>query len=112
MAVHLAASRPVTGLVLLTPFDSLATVAARHYPFFPVRMLLLDRFDSRSRAPQVAAPTLILAAEHDEIVPRASTESLHAAFRPGLAKFVVVPGTGHNTVPMDPQSAALLRDMR
>lgn len=108
VAVHLAASRPVTGLALLTPFDSLTTVAARHYPFFPVRLLLRDRFDSRSRAPQVTAPTLILAADRDEIVPRASTESLHAAFRPGLAKLVVVPGTGHDTVPLSAENVGKL----
>jgi pimeloyl-ACP methyl ester carboxylesterase len=108
VAVHLAASRPVTGLVLLTPFDSLETVATRHYPFFPVRLLLRDRFDSRSRAPQVPAPTLILAAEHDEIVPRASTENLLAAFRPGLAKLVAVPGTGHNTVPLSAEDVGKL----
>ena len=112
VAVHLAGSRPVTGLVLITPFDSLAAVAARHYPFFPVRLLLRDRFDSRPRAAQVAAPTLILAAEHDEIVPRGSTENLHAAFRPGLSRLVVVPETGHNTVPMLPEFAGLLREMR
>ncbi len=112
VAVHLAGSRPVTGLVLITPFDSLTAVAARHYPFFPVRLLLRDRFDSRSRAAQVVAPTLILAAEHDEIVPRGSTENLHAAFRPGLSRLVVVPETGHNTVPMLPEFAELLRAMR
>lgn len=108
VAVHLAASRPVKGLVLIAPFDSLATVAARHYPVFPVRLLLRDRFDSRSRAPQVAAPTLILAAERDEVVPRGSTENLHAAFRSGVAKLVVVPGAGHNTVSLTAEHVGAL----
>lgn len=108
VAVYLAASRPVKGLVLVTPFDSLTAVAARHYPFFPVRLLLRDRFDSRSRAPRVAAPTLILAAERDEVVPRGSTDNLHAAFRPGVAKLVVVPGAGHNTVSLTAEHVGAL----
>lgn len=109
MAVHVAGRRTVSGLMLVTPFDSLETVAARHYPFFPVRLLLRDRFDSRSRAAGVAAPTLILAAERDEIVPPESARRLRDAFRPGLARMVVVPGAGHNTVPVTAEHAELLR---
>lgn len=98
VAMHVASRRPVARLVLVTPFDSLANVAARHYPFFPVRLLLRDRYDSAKLAPLVAAPTLVVAAEHDEIVPTTSAEALHAAFRPGVATLVVVRGAGHNTV--------------
>jgi hypothetical protein len=98
VAMHVASRRPVAQLVLVTPFDSLENVAARHYPVFPVRLLLRDRYDSVKLAPLVAAPTLIVAAEHDEIVPRSSAGALHAAFRPGIATLVVVPGASHNTV--------------
>ena len=96
--MHVASRRSVARLVLVTPFDSLENVAARHYPFFPVRLLLRDRYDSVKLAPLVAAPTLIVAAERDEIVPSSSAKSLHAAFRQGVAILVMVPGTSHNTV--------------
>lgn len=98
VAMHVASRRSVARLVLVTPFDSLENVAARHYPFFPVRLLLRDRYDSVKLAPLVAAPTLIVAAERDEIVPSSSAKSLHAAFRPGVATLVMVPGASHNTV--------------
>jgi pimeloyl-ACP methyl ester carboxylesterase len=109
VATYLASLRPVARLVLVTPFDSLAGVAARHYPFFPVRWLLLDKFESSQYAPQVAAPTLIVAAEHDEIIPRASTDALFKRFPGGVASFAVVPGTGHNTISESPEYLPLLK---
>ena len=36
VAVALAASRPLAGVVLVTPFDSAVAVAERYYPFLPV----------------------------------------------------------------------------
>ena len=109
MATWVAGRRPVSGLVLVTPFDSLATVAARHYPFFPVRLLLRDRYETASWAPLVEAPTLILAAGDDEIVPLPSAERLHAAFRPGLSTLRVISDAGHNTISFIPEYARALR---
>jgi pimeloyl-ACP methyl ester carboxylesterase len=97
VAVYLASQRPVERLVLVTPFDSLQEIAAALFPFFPVRWLLLDRFESWKYAPQVSAPTLIIAAGHDEVVPRASTELLRSRFKPGLATFEIVPNTISNS---------------
>jgi pimeloyl-ACP methyl ester carboxylesterase len=76
IAVYVASLRQVTRLVLVTPFDSLQELAAHQYPYVPVRWLLLDKYESWRFAPHVTAPTLIIAAERDEIVPRASNELL------------------------------------
>jgi hypothetical protein len=109
IAVPLATQRPVSRLVLVTPFDSLATLAAPLYPWLPIRWLLLDRYDSARVASLVKAPTLVLAAEHDEIVPRASTVRLVERFAPGVATMVVVPGTGHNSISASPDFDHALR---
>ena len=102
VATYLAAHRSVSRLVLVTPFDSLATVAAGHYPFFPVRLLLRDRFDSAFWAARVEAPTLLLAAGRDRIVSPESSERLLAAFRPGVASLKVVAEAGHNDISLFP----------
>jgi pimeloyl-ACP methyl ester carboxylesterase len=49
VASFLASNFPteVAGLLLVTPFSSLADVGAHHYPFLPVRTLLNERYDSR-----------------------------------------------------------------
>lgn len=98
VAVYVASQRPVERLVLVTPYGSLAAVAAEHYPFMPVNWLLRDKFESGSYAPRVSAPTTIVAAENDEVIPKATTEALRSRFREGLASYYVVPGVGHNTI--------------
>ena len=109
VAVHLASVRPVARLVLITPYDSLQELAARQFPFFPVRWLLQDKFESWRYAARVASPTRVIAAEHDEIIPRASTEALYARFREGVASLEVVVGTNHNTISESSEYIPLLR---
>jgi len=108
VAVHLASVRPVARLVLVTPYDSLEDIAAGRFPMFPVRWMLRDKFRSRTYAAQVTAPTLLIGAEHDEVVPLRSAELLATRFRPGVASLVVLPGTGHNTVSEHPRYLGLL----
>ena len=109
VAIRLATQRPVARLVLVTPYDSLQDLAAAQFPFFPVRWLLTDKFESGRYAPLVTAPTTIVAAEHDEVIPRWSTDRLHARFTSGVAKFIVLPGTGHNTISGNPLYWDVLR---
>lgn len=110
VAVYLASQRPVAGLVLITPFDSILEIARHQYPFLPVDRLLLDRYETVRYAPRVTAPTRIIAAEHDEIVPRRSTEALWRSFPAGLAELRVVGGAGHNSVSRSPDFIGSLSD--
>lgn len=109
IAVYLASLRPVTRLVLVTPFDSLEGLAALHFPYVPVRWLMLDKFESWRFAPRVTAPTLIIAAERDEVVPRASTELLQSRFKSGLTTFRIVTGAGHNNISNSAEYLPLLQ---
>lgn len=98
VATWLASQRPVAQLVLVTPYDSLQEIAAARFAVFPVRWLLKDRFESGRHVAQVRAPALLMAAEHDEVIPRASTEQLFARFAKGQAELHVLPRTSHNTI--------------
>lgn len=98
VAVQVGSQRPVSRLVLITPYDSLAGLAAQQFPYFPVGWLLREKYASTEYAPRVKAPTLLLAAEHDEIIPAKSTEQLLAHFPPGVASLRVIGGTGHNSI--------------
>lgn len=109
IAVRLATQRPVSRLILVAPFDSLVELAAPLFPWLPVRWLMLDRYDSARLAPSVKVPTLILAAERDEVVPRASTLRLYERFAPGIATWKVMAGTGHNTISDSPAYTDALR---
>jgi uncharacterized protein len=95
VAVGLALQRPPAGLVLRSPFTSLPDVGAVHYPWLPVRRLLLDRYPSIERIASVSAPVLVIAGDRDDIVPMALSRRLYdAAAEP--KRFVLVPGAGHN----------------
>ena len=98
VAVQVASQRPVARVVLITPYDGLKDIAAREYPFLPVGLLLKDKFESWRYAPRITAPTLILAAGNDEVVPRSSTERLNTRFKSGVARYVVIPNVGHNSI--------------
>src|SRR5438067_6964442 len=62
VAVRLATERRLFGLILVAPFDSMAEIGKRHYPFLPVGLLLKHRFDSLSLASKIEAPLLCIVA--------------------------------------------------
>ena len=103
VAVQLAAARPVERLVLVTAYDSLVNVAREYFRWLPVGLLMRDRYESARRASQVSAPVLVVIAGEDEIIPRERSDALAAAFAPGQARVVVVPGVGHNTLDLSPE---------
>ncbi|SAK78211.1 Alpha/beta hydrolase family protein [Caballeronia catudaia] len=59
----------VAGVVLITPWDSLAEVAAEKYPFLPVRWLLHDPFDSVAALSHFDGPLVIVGAQQDTLIP-------------------------------------------
>lgn len=100
VAVHLATVRDIDRLVLVTPYDSIASVAAGAMPFFPVKWLLKDRYDAARLAARLTSPSLVLMAERDQVIPRRHSEKLVEAFDPQVVTAVVVPGADHNTIGM------------
>ena len=109
LAVRLASERPVERVILVTPFESLSGLGAALFPHLPVRWLLVDKYESGRHAPRVTAPTLIIAAANDEVIPRWSTEQLLARFSNGVATLKVVAGASHNTISEDPAYWRALR---
>jgi pimeloyl-ACP methyl ester carboxylesterase len=103
LAIQLAAEKPVSRLVLVTPFRSILEIAKRVVPFLPVSLLLRDPYKSWRYAPRVTCPTTIIAASHDEVVPAADTRRLFEEFQPGIAKFIMIEGTDHNSVSLAPE---------
>src|SRR5258708_32908411 len=97
VAVHLAAHRLLRGVILVSPPDSIAEVAKRHYPFLPVSLMLRHRFDSLSRAPQIEAPLLCLVAAEDRVIPAAHSRALFAAWR-GPKTWREIPRADHDSI--------------
>lgn len=109
IAVHIASERPVERLILVTPYDSILNIAASQFPYLPIRWLLLDKFESWRYATKVIAPTRLIVAQNDEVIPRASTESLYRYFAQSLATLTVIRGVGHNSISESPEYIPTLR---
>ena len=109
VAVPLAAARPVRGVLLVSPFDSLKNVGRRHYPFVPVSLMLRHPFDSLAHAPDIDAPLLALAGERDRIVPSPHSRRLHDAWG-GPKRWVLLPGADHNGIHLHPGYWPAIRD--
>jgi fermentation-respiration switch protein FrsA (DUF1100 family) len=76
VASELAARRLGSRLILISPFTSMAEVAATHFPWLPVRLLLRDRFDTASKAARITVPVLLVHGSEDEVVPEWMSEDL------------------------------------
>ena len=95
VGVHLAAMRPVAGVILVSPFDSLAAVGRQHYPWLPVSLLLRHRFDAASLAARIRVPLLAIVGDADSIVAPARSRVLFDAWA-GPKSWQVIAGANHN----------------
>ena len=95
VAVQLAAAEPVGAVVLDAPYTSIVEVAARAYPFLPVRPLLIDRYDSLRFIAQIDAPVLVIHGARDTIIPVGMGKALYDLAREPK-KLIVLPLGRHS----------------
>lgn len=94
VAVDLAADG-ARGLILESTFSSLPDVAAVHYPWAPVRLLMRTRMNSAAKIGKYHGPLLQSHGDRDTIVPIGLGRRLFdAANEP--KQFLVIPGADHN----------------
>lgn len=104
IAVRIAAELPVAGVILDAPYTSIVDIAAQAYPFLPVRLFLIDRYDTRKYIAGVKVPLLILHGERDGVVPVAMGRELaRLAHEP--KRLVVFPNGGHSDLYVDGNNA-------
>jgi hypothetical protein len=84
---------PPDKIVLVVPFDTLASVASGHFPFLPVRLMLRDAWDNVPSLNGYTGPVEIFGARDDVVIPIAHARAL-ARLIPG-AQFIEING-GHN----------------
>ena len=112
VAVRLAADlcrsgTPPAGLLLRAPFSSMTDTACHHYPWLPVRWVLVDRYQSIDHIGEVNCPVTIVHGTDDQVVPIHLSRELFEAAPPrsetGVERrFIELPGVGHNAIPLEP----------
>ena len=108
VATYVAAKRDVDKLVLVTPFDSVESVAKKALPVLPVSLLLKDKFDSVGRVSEIDAPVLVVTAEHDEVIASRHSFALAEAFPDSQVTVEIIRNVGHNTIGQSPRYADVL----
>jgi len=94
VATHVAAHRPVAGLILESPFTSAAAMAKHHYGFLP-RFLVRLSLDNLTNVKNVHCPILLFHGDADRLVPTAMGMAVAAAAS-GPVDVVLIHGSGHN----------------
>ena len=95
VVTELAAEHPPAGMVLRSPFVSLASVGRVHYPYLPVGLLLRDRYPLVEHLRGMQAPVVVVYGTEDEIVPAEQSRAVAEA-APHLVRAVAVEGARHN----------------
>lgn len=85
----------LAGVMLITPWDRLANIAAYHYAWLPTSWLLRDRYDSMGNLAGFQQPVLVVVAERDRIVPARFGRALYEGLGP-QRKLCTVEGADHN----------------
>ena len=97
VATYLASKRVVDGLVLLTPYDSILSIAKLKYPFFPIDLLLKNKFETVNYLPLVKAKIAVVEVENDATIPRYHFEKLLEAM-PTKPLHVILTNTTHGKI--------------
>ena len=87
---------PVDGIVLITPWDSLPNLAQTLYSFFPVKWLVLDKFDSINNLKSFPGNIGILIAGKDEVIPANLGNNLYESLVNTNKKMWFLENAGHN----------------
>ncbi len=97
VATQLALEAPPAGLVLETPFPSIAAMGRRHYPglYAVLGWSVRSRYDTLEKIGDIHVPLLIFQGSADAIVPpQMARQVFEAANEP--KQFHLIPGAGHN----------------
>ena len=69
VVVEVAQNKNYAGVILESPFTSMVNMGKKYYPFFPVNLLLKDKFESYKKINNIFVPVLIMHGKVDKIVP-------------------------------------------
>ena len=70
VATELGKKNIFGGIILESPFTSIAKTAKIYYPYLPINLVLKDRYDSIEKIQSITVPILIMHGKKDNIVPQ------------------------------------------
>ena len=110
VATFVASKRDIYKLALITPFDSVESVAQKRFPLYPVFIILKDKYNSIGRVDDINASTLIIIAQNDTIIEYANSEALVDKFPSSQISVETIEDATHNNIINYDKYYTLLKD--
>ena len=88
----------IKGIILITPWDTLLSVAKEKFRWLPVRLFLSDKYDSIQNLKAFRGRIAIVGAERDEVIPIHHARALYASLSVNK-KMWTIKGARHNDWP-------------
>ncbi|CAA6815281.1 MAG: Alpha/beta hydrolase [uncultured Sulfurovum sp.] len=99
VASYVASKREVKKVALVTPYDSVRSVAQSKYPMYPIDLILKDKFDSvENLSTAKHLKVLILMVEDDEIIPNEHSYALANSMLKKQVQVEVIHNQIHNSI--------------
>ncbi len=95
IAAEMATRFESQGLILESPFISIAEMARVLFPYLPIGPFLRTRYDVRATIKKIKVPLLVLHGDRDEIIPFEHGKLVFEA-APLPKRFFAITGAGHN----------------
>lgn len=95
VAAELAQRKPVDGVILESPFQSVPSIGQQIYPFLPVRLLARLNYPVVEYVKGIHAPVLVIHSRDDRIIPFSQGKAVYQAAQ--QPKRMLVLRGGHNT---------------
>lgn len=106
---YLSKTRPLDGIFLITPYDSIEAVASQAYPWLPVSLLLKHRFRTVDVMVGNRTPVAIIAAGNDKVIRPERTEALRKTIE-NLVFDRTIENAGHADLYGMPAYSAALKE--
>lgn len=86
----------IAGLVLITPWDTLAAVAKAKFPLLPVRLFLTDCYDNIDNLRSFRGKIAVVGAGRDGVIPIQHAENLFNSITTPSKRMWLIQKAGHN----------------
>ncbi len=103
VATFVASQREISALILVTPYDSIQSVAQSTYKIFPMSLLLHEKYRSIDHVPEISVPCLAVIAERDEFIAYKHSQKMVSAFPPSQMTPVIITKATHNDISSYPE---------
>lgn len=109
VAASLAGRRPLDGMILVTPFDSLKSAASDLYPWLPVATFFEHEMNTAAYLRDSQVPVAMISGDRDTLILPVRTQALRRHV-PNLVYDRTIDGAGHNDIYHRPEFQQAMQD--